>query len=133
MNGKEILVDTNIILYLLTGSDTLQNLLQGKDIYLSFITELELIGFKEITSEQEKQISELLVDCSIIPMNKLIKEKYVELRKKYRLKLADAIIAASAIVFDMPIITADKHFKVITELDLIEYHHSLRLADPENL
>lgn len=44
MSGKEILVDTNIILFLLDGSDTLEEILQGKDVYISFITELELIG-----------------------------------------------------------------------------------------
>ena len=31
MNGREILVDTNIILYLLNGSDTLGEMLHGKD------------------------------------------------------------------------------------------------------
>lgn len=45
MSGKEILVDTNIFLYLLKGNDTLEEMLQGKSIYVSFITELELIGF----------------------------------------------------------------------------------------
>ncbi|MDB4919989.1 type II toxin-antitoxin system VapC family toxin [Mucilaginibacter sp.] len=132
MNGKEILVDTNIILYLLDGSDTLEEVLQGKNIYISFITELELISFKGITERQEKQITELLSDCSIIQMNKLIKEKYIELRKKYRLKLADAVIAASSIIFDMPLITADSDFKKIDKLKLITYLQSAKLADPKS-
>jgi len=118
------LVDTNIILYLLSGSDTLQEILQGKDIYLSFITELELIGFKNITDREEEQIKELLLDCSIIPMNNRIKEKYVELRRKHHLKLADAIIASTSLVFDFPLITSDKQFKTIKELNLIAYQHN---------
>ena len=104
MSGKEILVDTNIILYLLDGSDDIEKILQGKDVYLSFMTELELIGYKGNTQKQEEQIAELLRDCSIISMNNLIKEKYVEIRKKHSIKLADAVIAATAIAFDMPII-----------------------------
>lgn len=131
MNGKEILVDTNIFLFLMSGSDTLEEILQGKDIYLSFVTELELISFKGITERQEKQVAELLSDCSIIPMNKLVKEKYIELRKKYSLKLADAIIAASALAFDMPLITADKDFKKINKLKLITYQHNGKLTDPQ--
>src|ERR1700733_12902343 len=119
MSGKEILVDTNIALYLLNGSDDIENILQGKDVYMSFITELELIGYKGTTSTQEKQIRELLKDCSIISMNSLIKDKYVEIRKKSNLKLADAVIAATAIAFDMPIITADKQFKTVEGLKLI--------------
>ncbi|HEY2582380.1 MAG TPA: type II toxin-antitoxin system VapC family toxin [Mucilaginibacter sp.] len=124
MSGKEILVDTNIILYLLDGSDTLEEILGGKEIYLSFITELELIGYKNITIREEKQIEELLSDCSIIPINNRIKEKYIEIRKKYNLKLADAIIASTAIVLNYPLITSDKQFKTIKELNLITYQHS---------
>ncbi len=124
MNGKEIIVDTNIILYLLDGSDTLVNMLQGKAIYLSFITELELLGFKNISDKEEKEIKVLLNDCIIIPLNSVIKEKYIEIRKKYQLKLADAIIAATSLAYEFPIITADKQFAVLLELDLITYQHS---------
>jgi predicted nucleic acid-binding protein len=131
MSGKEILVDTNIILYLLEGSDTLVEILQGKDIYLSFITELELIGYKNNSPIKEDQIAALLNDCSIISMNSLIKEKYVEIRKKHHLKLADAIIAATAMAFDMPIITADKHFRTVDQLKLIAYQHKPASDDPK--
>jgi len=128
MSGKEILVDTNIILYLLSGSNTLQEVLQGKDIYISFITELELVGYKNITTNEQQQISKLLNDCSIISLNNRIKEKYVEIRKSYHLKLADAIIASTALVFDFPLITSDKQFKTIEELKLITYQHSIDLT-----
>ncbi|MDR3694300.1 type II toxin-antitoxin system VapC family toxin [Mucilaginibacter sp.] len=129
MSGKEILVDTNIVLYLLNGSDDIEKVLQGKDVYMSFMTELELIGYKGTTPKQEKQIAELLKDCSIISMNNLIKDKYVEIRKKSNLKLADAVIAATAIAFDMPIITADKQFKTVESLKLIAYQHSINPAN----
>lgn len=128
MSGKEILVDTNIILYLLNGSDTLEDFLQGKYIYLSFITELELVGYKNITTKEEKRIKDLLHDCSVIALNDLIKQEYIELRKKYHLKLADAIIAATALTLDYPIITADKQFKIIKELKLITYQHTASLT-----
>jgi len=129
MSGKEILVDTNIISYLLDGSDTLEEVLQGKDIYLSFITELELIVFKDRTPQQERQITDLISDCSIISMNSLIKDKYVQVRKKHSLKLADAVIAATALAFDMPLITADQQFKTVDKLKLITYQHGKQLTD----
>ena len=121
MSGKEILVDTNILLYLLKGNDTLQNLLQGKTIYLSFITELELIGFKEMAAEEEKQIKALLDECIIIPLNNDIKKTYVALRRSYHLKLADALIAATALSADLPLITSDRQFRTVSELNLIAY------------
>jgi predicted nucleic acid-binding protein len=121
MNGKEILVDTNILLYLLKGNDTLEQMLQGKDLYVSFITELELIGFKNITAKEEQLITELLNDCFVISMNNEIKEKYVSIRKEYFLKLADAVIAATSIATGIPLITSDKQFKTVNELNLVTY------------
>lgn len=121
MSGKEILVDTNIILYLLKGNDTLQEMLQGKTIHISFITELELIGFKQLTVTEEKQIQTLLDESVIIPMNNEIKKRYVAVRKNYHLKLADAVIAATAIASTIPLITADKQFKTVDELSLVAY------------
>lgn len=44
MNGINILLDTNIVLYLLNGDSVLQQYLQGKSLYVSFINELELLG-----------------------------------------------------------------------------------------
>jgi predicted nucleic acid-binding protein len=121
MNGKEILVDTNILLYLLKGNDTLEQMLQGKDLYVSFITELELIGFKNITAKEEQLITELLNDCFVISMNNEIKEKYVSIRKEYFLKLADAVIAATSIATGIPLITSHKQFKTVNELKLVTY------------
>ena len=44
MNGNNLLLDTNIVLYLLNGEETLIPLLEEKNLFLSFITQLELLG-----------------------------------------------------------------------------------------
>ena len=121
MNGKEILVDTNIIIYLLQGNDTLSNILQGKQLYLSFITELELLGFHSPSKERESQIERVLNDCLIVPMSNSIKLQYTVLRKTHKLKLADSLIAATALSLKIPLMTADKQFKTIKALELIQY------------
>ena len=45
-------------------------------------------------------------DCFVVSLNDNIKKEYIELRKKYHLKLADAIIAA--ITLNIPLITSNK-------------------------
>jgi len=57
-------------------------------------------------------------------MNNRIKDKYIEIRRKHYLKLADAIIAATSLAFNFPLITSDKQFKTIKELNLISYQHN---------
>lgn len=127
MSGKEILVDTNIILYLLSGNSDLEIFLQGKILYVSFITELELIGYKNATEDQDRDIKEFLSDCSIIPLSDKIKSEYVNLKRKYKVKLPDAVVASTAIALNIPLITADSDFKKINELVMISYTHGIDL------
>lgn len=52
-------------------------------------------------------------------MNDAIKDKCIFLRNNYKIKTPDAIIAATALVFDLPLLTSDADFKKINELKLI--------------
>ena len=44
MNGTKIVLDTNIILYLLDGNKELAVILNEMEIFVSIITEIELLG-----------------------------------------------------------------------------------------
>lgn len=73
MNGNSLLVDTNIVLYLLNGDLTIAELLNGRDIYLSFISELELLGFQDLKEEESSLIKEFSGSCIIVDLNEPIK------------------------------------------------------------
>lgn len=88
------------------------------ELAFSVISELELLSFHGITSEEENNIRLFLLNCKEISLTDEIKEKTIEIRKKYKTKLPDAIVAASAIVNNLPLITADKGFNQIEELNL---------------
>lgn len=60
MNGNSLLLDSNILLYLFGGDETLIPLLDGKQLYISFITQLELLGYKGLSEENYKKISGLI-------------------------------------------------------------------------
>ncbi len=117
MNGTDFLADTNALIYLLNGNSCMRPFLQSK-LAFSVISEMELLSFSGITAEEENNIKSLLLDCIEISLSNEIKEKTIEIRKKYKAKLPDAIVAASAIVKNLPLITADKGFNQIEELDL---------------
>lgn len=51
MNGN-VLIDTNIALYLLRGNTELAGLLDGKRVFASFITEVEILSYPEIIDEE---------------------------------------------------------------------------------
>ena len=121
MNGNKLFIDTNIALYLLGGDNTLAILLQEKQIYISFITQLELLGFKQLSVQEERLIREFINQCNVIDINETIKEKTIQLRKDYQVKLPDSIIMATSIFLSIPIITSDLDFKKVIELDLLFY------------
>jgi predicted nucleic acid-binding protein len=123
MNGNKLFIDTNTAIYLLNGDQTLAGILDKKNIFVSFITQLELLGFPSISKTEEQQIQGMLDECVIIDINDQIKSEVIRLRKKYTLKLPDCIVAATAIHMDLPLISSDKGLKKIKELHLMFFEN----------
>jgi predicted nucleic acid-binding protein len=121
MNGNKIFVDTNIILYLLNGDETLAELLNEKQLHISFITQLELLSYPKNSRKDTKIIQEFIDQCIIMDINDEIKDIVIELKKKHHFKLPDAIIIASALYMDLPLITSDQDFRKSDTLNLIFY------------
>jgi predicted nucleic acid-binding protein len=119
MNGNNILLDSNIVLFLLNGEQTLIPLLEEKQLYISFITQLETLGYKGISEKESRKIKSFLDECIIIDINPVIKDFTIKLRQEYSIKLPDCIIMATSLYLNAPIITADIDFKKVKELDLI--------------
>jgi predicted nucleic acid-binding protein len=121
MNGTNLFVDTNILLYLLNGDKVVSELLDSKKIFISFISEIELLSFRKLSTQENKIIRQLLSDCTLIDMNEEIKLKTIELKLNYNLKIPDAIIGATSSYLKIPLVTADKQFKSVKNIDLIFY------------
>jgi len=121
MNGTSLFLDTNIIIYFLSGDQTLAELIDEKTLYVSSITYLELLSYPDLTSSEEERVRHFLSECIIVDMNNVIKENVISVRKAYHLKLPDSIIIASALYLDIPIVTADKAFNKVEELATVYY------------
>ena len=117
MSGTKYLADTNALIYLLEGRDCMKPYLSEK-LSASIISEMEMLSYSGITTDEEKEIRSLLLDCDILSLDESIKERTIFIRRQYRVKLPDAIVAATAIDNDLKLITADKGFEKIEELDL---------------
>jgi len=63
----------------------------------------------------------MIENCVIIDIDSAIKTEVIQLRRNYSIKLPDSIIAATAIYFDLPLLTADRDFAKIEELNLMLY------------
>lgn len=116
---ERLMLDTNVVIYSLGGNSKITSLIDNTAHFISEISEIELLGFHGLGKQDEKIIKDYLSNVFIIGLNSVIKSQAISLKKDYRLKTIDAIIAASAVHFDLPLITADKSFKKIKELESV--------------
>ncbi len=72
---------------------------------ISVITEIELLCWKASTEKDTELLQRFIGDCWVFELDKEIKLQTASLRKAHKIKLPDAIIAATAIVFEMQLIT----------------------------
>ena len=118
MNGISIVSDTNPLIYVLNGSEKAAEYLDGKQIWISAISELELYGKRGLTKPERRNIDSLIESCFIADLNPEIKTLTKELLQNINIKLPDAIIAATAIYLDLPLLTFDTDFNLIPNLKL---------------
>jgi predicted nucleic acid-binding protein len=118
MNGVKYLADTNCFIYLLDESPLLLPFTDDNWAY-SYITEIELLSKKGISRQEETVIREMLESCYKITHSQMLTERVIALKRSNNIKLPDAIITATAQLMQLPLITADKGFANIKEIDCI--------------
>ncbi|MEY4703069.1 MAG: hypothetical protein RIR96_966 [Bacteroidota bacterium] len=121
MNGSNILLDTNTVLYFLNGDQTVSDFIYGKKVFISIISELELLSYKNLNSKDIKAISAFIKEIHVENISHKIKDEAINIRRSTNLKLPDCIIAATSIVLEIPIFSADKELKHVKNLDFIYY------------
>ena len=104
------------------GHKEIRSLFLHYQPYISQISKLELLFYPLITPEEEDDIRDILTIVPVIPINEEIEENAVKIRRIYKTKLMDSIIAATSLSHHIPLITADKGFKKIKEINLIHYN-----------
>ena len=118
MNGIKYLADTNCFIYLLDGNPLLLPF-AAENWAFSYITEIELLSKKGISKAEDSLLRDMLDTCYKVNHSQNLTELVIELKRNNNIKLPDAIIAASAKMLNLPLITADKDFANIIGIDCI--------------
>lgn len=112
MNGVDYLLDTNFILGLLKSTPEVMQALQAisptvSQCAYSAVTRMELLGFPGITANEDALIRSRLARFHYIPINLVVEDRAIQLRRVRRIKLPDALIAASALCHGLQLLTLD--------------------------
>jgi len=114
MSGNKYLLDTNFILGILKRDPIVLEEVTARQLHVgecsySAITRMELLGFHRITREEELLIKQKLDHLTCLPLNVSIENVVIDLRQTRKIKLPDAIIAATALCSDIKLLTLDQH------------------------
>lgn len=120
--GQGYLMDTNVVIdYLgnklpLSGATFIDNL-PG---VISVITRIEILGWHNATPEQLAKLRPFIQNCVIYSLTEHYVQKTILLRQQHKIKLPDAIIAATAISEGLTLVTRNSlDFKNIETLELL--------------
>jgi len=121
--GKRYLIDTNIIIYFLSqelppNSLTFISKIIDDEFNLSVISKIEVLGYPNTKESTVKFIAL----ANVFNIDDRIVDVTIQLRREYlKIKLPDAIIAATALVNNFELITRNtKDFKKIKSLKVID-------------
>ncbi len=118
------LYDTNIFIDYLAEEPAIlpffsESFLSQNEVIISSIVRIELLSFPELSNEEEAVISDLLMQFERVPLLPQIEDRTIQLRRHHRIKLADALIAATALHCSACVMNRNvDDFKRVPELTL---------------
>ncbi|WP_029288817.1 type II toxin-antitoxin system VapC family toxin [Pedobacter sp. R20-19] len=118
MSSFSFVADTNFLINVHEGLEKTEPFLDGTAI-VSVISEIELLGWHLLKEEDKLSLKSLLEDCVIMELNSEIKNIAISIRQRFKVKIPDAIIAATSKFLQIPLVTSDQGFKSINDIELI--------------
>ncbi len=120
MSGVDFLLDSNVIIGLLKSEPAANELKQDLGIgdkgnAFSQISRMELLSFKGLKPDEEARINEFLSFCHRFQVDERIEAETIAIRRQSKLLLPDAIIAATAVVYGLTLVTLDKRLAKFME------------------
>mgnify|MGYP000979670927 CR=1 FL=1 len=102
----DYLLDTNVVIHALLGR-ILDILCDDRFYGVSAITKIELLGTTSISATDEVRRRAFIGDMQVMPVSPEVVDHAIELRRRYPLKVPDAIIAATALHYKAILLTND--------------------------
>ena len=100
------LIDSNIIIYSGANENSwLRELFYESNSFFSSISKIEVLGFHQITGEQVTYFLEIFKLLKVLPVDSGVIDKAISLRQQKKLTLGDSIIAATALLHNLTLIT----------------------------
>ena len=110
------LIDSNIIIYSTQPDNSfLREFIAEHSPFVSAISKVEVLGYYKLRPVEKKYLTEFLEEVAVIDISNVVIDKAVALRQLKKISVADSIIAATALIYDLELVTRNisdfKHIK----------------------
>ena len=117
------LLDSNIIIYATDPeNEWLRIWLEAEPFAISQISQIEVLGYHQITPEEITDLQEFLYSSNILPVSDEAANMAIALRQQRKISLADSILAATALENDLELVSRN--------VDDFNWIAGLRLVNP---
>ena len=123
MNGIDIVFDTNALIEYLGGNPAVKNY-STSNVFLSILSIIEFLSYPSLSKADKNLLDRFLLRVAVVPLDMghtTLIEEAAELRKLYRLKLPDAVIAATALNCKCSLVSNDKELEKIPNLSVVRF------------
>lgn len=131
--GAKFLIDTNAGIDFLNGklppvsTAWLEQLLDTQQLAISVVVRIELLSWQGPPAEMQA-LEDFIAVTEVLPLDELVTQQTIRLRQQHRVKLPDAIIAATALVHNLPLVTRNvADFKSTADVVVIDPHDVAQL------
>jgi hypothetical protein len=117
-----MLLDSNIIIYAAQPEHhQLRQFLTHQTVCVSAISQLEVLGYHKLTPSKRQLFEEFFQVTPVLPISEAVIQQALSLRQLKKMSLGDAIIAATALIHHLTLVTANvKDFDWIDGLSVLD-------------
>lgn len=123
-----MLLDSNILIYAAEeGEPRLDAILARSDLAVASVSCIETLGYHRLSDSERQGLEAAIARMTVLALEAAVVERAISLRQERKIGLADAIIAATALVHQLPLVTRNvDDFKHVAGLEIVN-----PFAEPE--
>lgn len=117
-----MLLDSNIIIYAAQPKhEQLRKFIAEHAPAVSAISYVEVLGYHKLNDREREYLLQFFNAAEILHITQLVLDRAVSLRQRNKMSLGDALVAATALVHDLTLLTHNvDDFKRIKDLKLLD-------------
>jgi predicted nucleic acid-binding protein len=116
-----MILDSNIIIYAAQPDHPfLRALIAEQEVFISQLSYLEVLGYHRLSEIEKQYFLEFFEQFDLLEISPSIILQATQLRQQKAMSVGDAIIAATALIYDFALVTRNiKDFAWIANLSII--------------